>query len=117
MVCKSTHFFTLHEKFEELYNEAAETADAIAERLLVSADSLRRLYTYLEQASITDEVGKTASEMVESLVQDYKQISRESKFVIGIAEEQNDPSTADLFVGLVEEADKHVWMLSAYLGE
>lgn len=27
---KGPHFFTLHEKFEELYNEAAETADAIA---------------------------------------------------------------------------------------
>ncbi|MEC2311165.1 Dps family protein [Bacillus velezensis] len=116
---KGPHFFTLHEKFEELYNEAAERADAIAERLLaIGGQPAATLHTYLEQASITDEgQEKTASEMVESLVQDYKQISRESKFVIGIAEEQNDPSTADLFVGLVEEADKHVWMLSAYLGE
>ncbi|RCK12627.1 hypothetical protein DT075_11800 [Bacillus licheniformis] len=31
---KGPQFFTLHEKFEELYNHASETADVIAERLL-----------------------------------------------------------------------------------
>ena len=31
---KGPHFFTLHEKFEELYNEAGATVDELAERLL-----------------------------------------------------------------------------------
>lgn len=31
---KGHHFFVLHEKFEELYNEAAEYIDDLAERLL-----------------------------------------------------------------------------------
>ncbi|MBT2574765.1 DNA starvation/stationary phase protection protein [Bacillus sp. ISL-51] len=116
---KGPHFFTLHEKFEELYDQAAETADTIAERLLaIGGQPAATLNSYLTLASISDEGSeKTASEMVQTLINDYKQISSESKFVIGIAEEQNDPSTADLFVGLAEEADKHVWMLSAYLGE
>lgn len=53
---KGPHFFTLHEKFEELYNEAAETADAIAERLLaIGGQPAATLHAYLEQASITDQ--------------------------------------------------------------
>ncbi|MCI4139521.1 DNA starvation/stationary phase protection protein, partial [Bacillus vallismortis] len=42
--------------------------------------------------------------------------SSESKFVIGLAEENKDNATADLFVGLIDEVEKQVWILSAYLG-
>ncbi|MGY3836351.1 Dps family protein [Bacillus atrophaeus] len=114
---KGPHFFTLHEKFEELYNQAAETADTIAERLLaIGGHPAATLSEYLKQASISDGGSETAaSEMVKTLVDDYKQISSESKFVIGLAEENNDHATADLFVGLIEDVEKQVWMLSSFL--
>ncbi|TYS22556.1 DNA starvation/stationary phase protection protein [Bacillus subtilis] len=115
---KGPHFFTLHEKFEELYDHAAETVDTIAERLLaIGGQPVATLKEYTEHASITDGGNETsASEMVHALVNDYKQISSESKFVIGLAEENQDNATADLFVGLIDEVEKQVWMLSAYLG-
>lgn len=34
------HFFTLHEKFEELYNEITSTLDEMAERVLISVKNL-----------------------------------------------------------------------------
>lgn len=114
---KGPHFFTLHEKFEELYDHAAETVDTIAERLLaIGGQPVATVKEYTEHASITDGGNETsASEMVQALVNDYKQISSESKFVIGLAEENQDNATADLFVGLIEEVEKQVWMLSVCL--
>lgn len=84
---KGPHFFTLHEKFEELYDHAAETVDTIAERLLaIGGQPVATVKEYTEHASITDGGNETsASEMVQALVNDYKQISSESKFVIGLA--------------------------------
>lgn len=59
---KGPHFFTLHEKFEELYNQAAETADTIAERLLaIGGHPAATLSEYLKQASISDGGSETAA--------------------------------------------------------
>src|SRR5690606_29508236 len=76
---KGPSFFTLHEKFEELYNEAAEVVDEVAERLLaIGGKPVASLKEYLEVATL-EEAGNesTANEMVAALVADYKKIKDE----------------------------------------
>lgn len=116
---KGPLFFTLHEKFEELYNEAALTVDGVAERLLaIGGQPVSTLKEYLETATLTETNNETkASEMVATLVSDYKAIKEQLVELASLAEESNDVITNDLAVGLIEKIDTHVWMLSAYLGE
>ncbi|MCT2536773.1 DNA starvation/stationary phase protection protein [Aquibacillus koreensis] len=110
-------FFTLHEKFEELYTEAAGYVDEIAERILtIGGKPLATLKDYLNHASIEEATGsEDPQEMVTSLVNDFDIITGESKDVIHIAEETNDEVTADMFTGIRVSLEKHVWMFRAYL--
>lgn len=116
---KGPLFFTLHEKFEELYNEAGLTVDQIAERLLaIGGEPVATMKEYLETATLIETNNETkASEMVQALVKDYKQMKEDLVILAELAEEQNDTITNDLAVGLTEKIDTHVWMLTAYLGE
>ncbi|MDP5276520.1 Dps family protein [Chengkuizengella axinellae] len=116
---KGEHFFTLHEKFEELYNEVTGYSDEIAENMLASgavpAASLRE---YLTLASIEEAAnGLSANEMVQSVVDDFSKIGSEIRKAIEIADEENDIRVADLLEGIVMSLEKHQWMLNAYLGK
>lgn len=52
---KGPHFFTLHAKFEELYEEAATTIDELAEQLLtISGRPVSTLKEYLQLAMIKE---------------------------------------------------------------
>ena len=116
---KGPLFFTLHEKFEELYNEAGLVVDQLAERLLaIGGEPVATMKEYLETATLAETNNETkASEMVAALVSDYKSVKEQLIQLAEIAENQNDVITNDLAVGLIEKIDTHVWMLSAYLGE
>lgn len=114
---KGSQFFTLHEKFEELYDEAAEVVDEIAERLLaIGGKPVASLKEYLETTTLQEAGNETtAKEMVAALIADYKKIKDELVELAEAADEQNDFVTNDLAIGLIEKIDTHVWMLSAYL--
>lgn len=116
---KGHHFFSLHEKFEELYNEADAALDEIAERLLaIEGQPVSTLKGSLELASIKEAESKApADEMVKEVVSDFKQIIGELKEGISIAEEAGDDVTADMFTAFQEKLEKHVWMLNAYLSK
>ncbi|MEH7123252.1 Dps family protein [Bacillus sp. JJ1532] len=116
---KGPFFFTLHEKFEEFYNEAASVVDEVAERLLtIGGTPVATMKDYLSLATIEETKGETTSdEMVSSLIADYKQLKSELKELADLADEQNEDATNDLAVGLIGKIDTHIWMLSAYLGE
>jgi starvation-inducible DNA-binding protein len=114
---KGPAFFTLHEKFEELYNEAAANVDTIAERALAAGGRpIATMSEFLEHASIEDNGSEeTAEEMAASLISDYGIISSELKQLAGLADEEADPVTEDLAIGLIEDLEKKIWMLKAFL--
>ncbi|MEH6994190.1 Dps family protein [Neobacillus drentensis] len=114
---KGPHFFTLHAKFEELYEEAAGTIDELAERLLiVGGMPISTLKEYIQYATI-DETSEnlTAEEMVQTIVNDYSQIISELKSGKEAAEQVNDEVTSDMFTELIEKLSKHNWMLTSFL--
>jgi len=114
---KGPSFFTLHTKFEELYNEAALVVDQVAERLLaIGGQPVATMKDFLETATIDESANETkAAEMVASLIQDYTAINSSLKELANLAEAENDTITNDLAIGLIEKIDTHIWMLSAYL--
>lgn len=116
---KGPLFFTLHEKFEELYNEAASVVDELAERLLaIGGEPAATMKEYINIATIEETKGETnANEMVSSLVNDYKHLKTELKELAELAEQNDNDVINDLAVGLLVKLDTHIWMLSAYLGE
>ncbi|MTT30713.1 DNA starvation/stationary phase protection protein [Terrilactibacillus sp. BCM23-1] len=116
---KGPQFFTLHAKFEELYDETTAAFDDLAERLLtIGGSPYSTLKEYLEHASLQEstDVNREADEFVKELINDYTLLSRELGESINSAAEAGDDVTQDLFIGLKGSLEKHVWMLQAYLG-
>jgi starvation-inducible DNA-binding protein len=109
-------FFTLHAKFQELYEEAALHVDELAERLLaLSGKPLARMSDYLQTSSVQEaQIGETAEQMVDTLIQDYTVLIAELKEGMTAAQEQSDETTADLLLAIHTGLEKHVWMLKAF---
>jgi starvation-inducible DNA-binding protein len=114
---KGPHFFTLHAKFEELYEEAAGTIDELAERLLITGGNpISTLKEYIEYATVEETTDAlTAEEMVQAIVNDFTQIISELKSGKEAAEQVNDEVTSDMFTELIEKLSKHNWMLTSFL--
>ncbi|MEH7479872.1 starvation-inducible DNA-binding protein [Bacillus sp. OV166] len=115
---KGGQFFTLHVKFEEFYNEAGLHVDELAERLLaIGGKPAATLKEYLEISSIKEATGnETADEMVESVINDFSIIIGELKEGMSFADEKNDETTGDMLLAIHSGLEKHVWMLTAFLG-
>ncbi|KFN00892.1 DNA protection during starvation protein 2 [Paenibacillus macerans] len=116
---KGSNFFTLHEKFESLYDEAAGYIDDIAERLLaIGGTPVATLRESLAIASLQEASGKeTADEMVAAIVADFETLSSDLKDAMETAARVEDEATGDLLLGVLSALDKHRWMLNAYLGK
>ncbi|MFB6467349.1 Dps family protein [Cytobacillus sp. Hz8] len=116
---KGPLFFSLHAKFEELYEEAATVIDETAERLLaIGGEPIATLKEFLETTTLTEDNNeKTAKDMVTTLVHDYQKVKEDLIVLADLAEKANNHAINDLAVGLIGKIETHVWMLSAYLGE
>lgn len=116
---KGTEFFTLHAKFEELYNEAGIHIDELAERLLaIGGEPVATLKGYLELSSIEEATGKeSSSEMVKAISDDFTIITKELKEAMSLTEEMDDETTGDMLLAIHSTLEKHIWMLRAYLGK
>lgn len=112
-------FFTLHEKFEELYNEAAGYIDEIAERLLaIGGKPVATLRESLSIATVAEAAGgESPQAMVSVVIDDFKKLANELKEGMNAAEEAQDEASGDLLLGILTSIEKHNWMLSAYLGK
>lgn len=115
---KGRHFFTLHEKFEELYNEANVHIDELAERILaLEGNPIATMKECLELSSVKEATGKETEEvMVQTICEDYERMVDELQKAIELAEEANDEGTGDMLIAVKQSLKKHIWMLKAYLG-
>lgn len=115
---KGSQFFTLHEKFQEFYEEAALHIDEIAERLLaVKGQPLAKMADYLEYSSIKEASGsESATEMVDTLIKDFSVVIKELKEGMEVAQQAGDETSADMLLAIHTSLEKHVWMLTAFNG-
>lgn len=112
------HFFTYHEKLEELYNLVAELYDDVAERLLMNdGHPYATMKEYLEYSTLQEgDRNADTEQMIFDVIGDFKQIRQEMQdamenFVDG------DEAIEDTFVSHIERLEKEIWMLSAALGK
>lgn len=115
---KGKDFFTLHEKFEELYTETATYIDDLAERMLaLNGQPVATMKECLKISSIQEAEGnESAEQMVKNLYDDFSNIAEELKRGMELAAEVGDETTGDMLLAIHQSIEKHNWMLKAYLG-
>lgn len=115
---KGRGFFTLHAKFEELYDQTATIIDEVAERLLaVGQAPVANVSKALELATIKEleDAPISSDDATRKLKSDVEHWIHDTQELVELAEEAGDGPTADLFTGYLFEYQKLLWMLDSYL--
>ncbi len=109
-------FFVLHSKFEELYDDTAEKADQIAERILMLGGvPENRFSEYLKAAKVKEITGVTrGDDAIGHILSTYSYLIGEERKVLEQASAANDEGTVALMSDYLKEQEKMVWMLTAY---
>ncbi len=113
------NFFVLHEKFEDMYNDAQEKVDEIAERILtLRFEPTSNFSDYLKMTNLEESSSELKDkEMVKALLEDHGKLLEQMGKVIKIADEAGDEGTLDLIGGYISELEKLSWMLDAWTME
>jgi starvation-inducible DNA-binding protein len=116
---KGSEFFSLHVKFEELYNEAGLNLDTLAERLLaIDGKPFATMKEYLSESSLKESKGtETTPQMIQGIVDDCDMLIGELEEGMKVAEEAEDETTGDLLLQIHAALQKHRWMFKSYLGK
>ncbi|WP_171253119.1 DNA starvation/stationary phase protection protein, partial [Acinetobacter baumannii] len=71
----------------------------------------------LEIASVKEASNKeNAQEMVQSLISDFEKINQELKDGMELADKEGDEVTGDMLLAIHSSLEKHIWMLTSFLG-
>ena len=110
------NFFELHNKFEEMYEDAKIKIDEIAERILtLRYQPTSNFSAYLKMSSIKEASEDTKDmEMVKDLLSDHGKLLKQMSKVIDTAEKSEDEGTIDLIGGYIGYIEKVSWMLDAW---
>ena len=113
---KGHGFFVLHSKFEDLYNDAAEKVDELAERILMLGGvPNNRFSDYLRMAQIKEISNvSNADEALNHVLETLSHLIGEERNLLSIASQAGDEVTVALMSDYLKEQEKMVWMLCAY---
>ncbi|WP_114782480.1 Dps family protein [Botryobacter ruber] len=114
---KGVYFFQLHDKFEELYDNVLTKIDAIAERILtIGQQPLHTFSDYLKVSSIT-EAGNLSNgiDMVKATYENLTVLLGLEREILSLAAETGDEGTVALISEDINENEKTLWMLKAFL--
>ena len=116
---RGNRFFVLHAKFEELYNDAIEKVDEIAERILTwggvplhSYAASTKVATLKAKENVTD-----GDACLRAVVEDVQVLLKQEREILSVAAEIGDDGTQDVFSSYVSSQEKLLWMLDAYLNQ
>jgi starvation-inducible DNA-binding protein len=115
---KGKSFFELHVKFEELYTDAQEKVDLVAERILtLEGTPLHTFADYMATASVP--VGKNITrdtDAVQLVVQSLEELIKIERVILEKSANADDEGTNSLMSDFISEQEKTVWMMKAWLG-
>ena len=115
---KGKSFFELHVKFEELYTDAQEKVDLVAERILtLEGTPLHTFSDYETLASVP--IGKNVAKDVEAVnlvVASLDRLLVIERTILDKSAEADDEGTNSLMSDFIAEQEKTVWMMKAWLG-
>lgn len=114
---KGKHFFELHVKFEEIYNDLQLKIDAVAERILtLGFTPLHTFSDYLKKASIKE--GKNITDGIASvqlIIDSLGTIIQIERSILIQADALGDEGTLTLLTDFITQQEKEIWMYSAWL--
>ena len=113
---KGHGFFVLHSKFEELYDNAAEKADELAERILMLGGVPKNKFSdYLKVSNVQEVEGVSCGdEALKNILETHSYFIAEERKLLAIASQAGDEATVALMSDYLKEQEKMVWMLCAY---
>lgn len=113
---KGNDFFTLHVKYEELYNAAQLSIDEIAERVVtLEGVPLHTFTDYVKQAEVKEYKNVSgAKETVEKVVKSLSVLIVKEREILESANNLSDDVTADIMTELIRFQEKTMWMLNAF---
>ncbi|AZA92075.1 DNA starvation/stationary phase protection protein [Chryseobacterium sp. G0162] len=116
---KGDQFFTLHPKFEELYNSLVLKIDEIAERILtLGAIPAHNYSDYLKVATIKESKEVTdGNKSVEQILSSFKVVIDLQRELLDITDKAGDEGTNSQMSDYITEQEKEVWMYNSYLGK
>jgi starvation-inducible DNA-binding protein len=108
-------FYGLHKLTEEQYQDLAEAADKLAERIrALGYPAPISFAEFIRLSAIREaEHNLPAREMIAQLVSDHETVSRTFRTTVQLAEDCGDVSTAGLLTDRIFAHDKAAWMLRA----
>ncbi len=109
---KGAQFFALHNKFEELYDDAAGKIDEIAERILsLGQKPVHTLEEYVKKSKL--DVVKDVSEAkpaLQAVLDGFKYLIEKQRQLLEQADELGDEGTNAMMSDYISEQEKLVWM-------
>lgn len=117
---KGGHFFTLHVKFEELYNNALQTIDDLAERILTLGKSPYSTFADYIRVSSLKEIntpGMKDTEMVQAIMDDFSSLIDMERELMALTADAGDAGTNDLINSFMQFKEKNNWMLRSFCGK
>jgi starvation-inducible DNA-binding protein len=116
---KGKSFFELHLKFEELYTDAQEKIDMIAERILTLEGTPLHTFTdYIELAKVP--VGKNISNDISSvdlIVTSLSKLLEIERVILNQSDEADDEGTNSMMSDFIAEQEKTIWMMKSWLAK
>ena len=116
---KGEKFFTLHPKFEELYDNLVLKIDEIAERILTLGFTPNHNYSEYLSLSIIKESKEVsdANKAVENILASFKIVIDLQREILDRTEKAGDAGTNSQMSDYITEQEKEVWMYNSYLGK
>ena len=111
---KGVGFFSLHEKFEEYYDNLVEKVDEIAERILTLGHTPVHAFSeYLSVSRIKEHKNaSTAQDCLQGTLEGFKTLLAQQREILAVAAEADDEGSASLMGDYIKEQEKIIWMLS-----
>ena len=117
---KGGHFFTLHVKFEELYTNAQQTIDELAERILTLGKSPYSTFADYIRVSTLQELktqGMADTDMVQAIIDDFTKLIDMEREIMALTAAAGDDGTNDLINTFMQFKEKNNWMLRSFRGQ
>lgn len=116
---RGKRFFQLHVKFEELYNDAQEKIDMVAERVLtLGSTPLHTFEDYIKNNRI--EIGRDVSrdtEAVHLIMNSLADLLKIERVILDESGKIGDEGTNSMMGDFIKEQEKTIWMLKAWCEE
>ena len=111
------HFFGMHAKLEELYDETFAQIDEVAERILMLDGTPVRLFSDITALATIKEVGVTtdAKAIVTDVLASLKTLIAQERELLALADELEDSTSDDLITGFLSVREKQAWMFTAMM--